>query len=665
MKKLSLTIFLGICALLLGATSRNQAEDTISYDQFARTIRANDLAALRELASVPARIQVENHLHWRPLHYAALCGSTDAVRLLLEAGADTEALGQQDTTALIYAATDLAKTRLLVEKGARVNVAAKDGTTPLIVAASVMGNTETVRYLLDHGADVKAASMFGSTALISASLLGDPEMVRLLLAKGADAHAVDRAGFSSLLSFYNLPRETAVELLLKAGANVNAANTFAGRTSNGPIALTHLTPLMLASPYAESSTIGSLLKAGARINDVDSRKMTALMFAIATDFANPATVKQLLTAGADLNAEDQNGESALDWARKYRQPEILAILESAGARGHTPPETPKPPENAAAASATEALARALPLLAKTGPDFFKAGGGCNGCHHQIMQARVYAAAEAQGVPADERLRQTFVDGQKAERAAILPALLLTHPPPGDFERVLAPLTALADLHLPPDDFSDAMVRYLAARQDPSGAWIFNSARPPINESVVTRTAQALRALKVYGWPARQAEFAERINRARAWLETAKPVNSYEQAEQLMGLAAAGVPATDLRAGAKRLLGQQRPDGGWAQTPYLPSDSYATGLALHSLYTVGLLTPSDSAYRRGVAFLLRTQFPDGSWYVPSRAAKFQPYFQSGFPFNHDQWISSTGTAWAAIALVHAEQTKSPDARTGSF
>jgi ankyrin repeat protein len=257
MKELSFVLLLAICVL-------PAAQGTMSYDEFARAIRANDLTSLRELASVPDRVNAENHLHWRPLHYAALYGSTDAVRILLDAGADTEAASQQNATALIYAASDLAKTSLLVEKGARVNAAAKDGTTPLMVAASVVGNTETVRYLIDHGADVKPATMFGSTALLSASLLGDPEMVRLLLAKGADAHSADRAGFNSLLAFYNVPRETGVGMLLKAGADVNAANTFAGRTPNGPIALTRLTPLMLASPYADAETIGSLLKAGAR-----------------------------------------------------------------------------------------------------------------------------------------------------------------------------------------------------------------------------------------------------------------------------------------------------------------------------------------------------------------------------------------------------------------
>jgi hypothetical protein len=28
---------------------------------------------------------------------------------------------------------------------------------------------------------------------------------------------------------------------------------------------------------------------------------------------------------------------------------------------------------------------------------------------------------------------------------------------------------------------------------------------------------------------------------------------------------------------------------------------------------------------------------------------QPYFESGFPYGHDQWISAAGTSWATMAL----------------
>jgi hypothetical protein len=50
--------------------------------------------------------------------------------------------------------------------------------------------------------------------------------------------------------------------------------------------------------------------------------------------------------------------------------------------------------------------------------------------------------------------------------------------------------------------------------------------------------------------------------------------------------------------------------------------------------------------------VRTQRDDGSWFVKSRAMKIQPYFESGFPYGHDQWISQAATAWATIGLASA-------------
>jgi hypothetical protein len=60
--------------------------------------------------------------------------------------------------------------------------------------------------------------------------------------------------------------------------------------------------------------------------------------------------------------------------------------------------------------------------------------------------------------------------------------------------------------------------------------------------------------------------------------------------------------------------------------------------------------NDSLYERGVQFLLRTQLADGSWFVKSRTEAFQPYFETGFPHGHDQWISAAGTSWAIAALA---------------
>jgi hypothetical protein len=413
---------------------------------------------------------------------------------------------------------------------------------------------------------------------------------------------------------------------------------------------------MMAAAYGDEDTIAALLRAGARINEVDIRKMTPLMLSIATDYANPAVVRQLIAAGADVNAKDGNGESVLTWARKYRNPEILSILEAAGAQGAQLTLAPQPEAGTQAANAREALQRALPLLASSGPQFFREGG-CAGCHHQPFHARVFAAATHAGLNPDPSLRKNFLDAMIAVRPIILSGLPVLSGPPGDYDTLLAYMMSFADLGEPASESTDLIVHYVAVRQAPSGAWIsLGIARPPIEDSTIIRTSMAIRALKLYGWPARQAEFRERIQRARLWLENAKPITTYERADKIMGLRAAGVSPSGLGSDAAALLQLQHPDGGWAQTPYLDSDAYATGMVLHTLYTAGLASPNDACYRRGVDFLLRTQFRDGSWYVRSRVAKFQPYFQSGFPFDHDQWISSAGTSLALMALAPASASE---------
>jgi squalene cyclase len=106
----------------------------------------------------------------------------------------------------------------------------------------------------------------------------------------------------------------------------------------------------------------------------------------------------------------------------------------------------------------------------------------------------------------------------------------------------------------------------------------------------------------------------------------------------------------MRRGVQGLLAQQRNDGGWAQLPTLASDAYATGQSVVALREAGGLRATDPAYKRGIAFLLKTQLEDGSWYVKSRAIPFQPFFESGFPHGHDQWVSMAASNWATTALA---------------
>jgi hypothetical protein len=136
-----------------------------------------------------------------------------------------------------------------------------------------------------------------------------------------------------------------------------------------------------------------------------------------------------------------------------------------------------------------------------------------------------------------------------------------------------------------------------------------------------------------------------------WLAVADPKTTEDLNMQLLGLKWAGTPSRDLKNGLRRLVRLQREDGGWGQALYLPTDAYATGESLYTLHELG--APMSW---RGTRYLLDTQAADGSWHVASRAAKIQPYFESGFPYGGDQWISSAATAWATMALSYSATPK---------
>ena len=114
----------------------------------------------------------------------------------------------------------------------------------------------------------------------------------------------------------------------------------------------------------------------------------------------------------------------------------------------------------------------------------------------------------------------------------------------------------------------------------------------------------------------------------------------------------GASEKEIAAASWELLKAQRADGGWSQLDDGTSDPYATGSALFALNQVGGLKAETAAYQAGVKWLLNAQLPDGTWKVKSRSIPFQPYYESGFPHEKNQFISIAASGWATAALAVA-------------
>jgi len=201
-----------------------------------------------------------------------------------------------------------------------------------------------------------------------------------------------------------------------------------------------------------------------------------------------------------------------------------------------------------------------------------------------------------------------------------------------------------------------MARILMARQNRGGDWPSHRQRPPSSYSNVTFTALGVRAIQLYAHPSEKAELAQHVALARQWFLSHRPVDTEERTYKLLGLKWAGGDRATLLNATKSLLDSQQSDGGWASLDGRVTDAYSTAQALVALHDGGDVPISDKNWQRGLEWLLKTQAADGSWHTATRlyppAPLSPPYYESGLPYSHDQFLSAQGGAWAVMALAYA-------------
>ncbi|HYP08605.1 MAG TPA: ankyrin repeat domain-containing protein [Bryobacteraceae bacterium] len=414
--------------------------------------------------------------------------------------------------------------------------------------------------------------------------------------------------------------------LLSAGANPNEGLMIGG------------TPLLLAIMQGQFDTARALIQKGADVKALDRAGSTTLMWATANEIGDAAFVKELLALGVDPTIKNKLGDDALTWAMRRGHTPVVEVLKQHGMSPNTMIRT--------------AVERSIALLQKSGPEFSK-GATCASCHHQSLPQMAYGHARERGYAVDATVSEQQVKAVIAMYRPVREMMLagkenLPDPP----ITVGYALLGLAAEGYKPDSTTEAMAHLIGLQQNEDGSFRVLPARPPMESTRVTGTALSIRALQLYGKDA-----DERIRRATHWLRSVKPATNEERTMQLLGLAWAKAAGPEAKAAVKGLISEQRADGGWGQLANLESDAYATGQALVALQASGI-APSHPAFQRGVAFLLRTQRPDGSWLVRSRSFPFQPYKETGFPYGKDQWISAAGTSWAAMALSLADTPQTP-------
>ncbi|MFH1115319.1 MAG: ankyrin repeat domain-containing protein [Pseudomonadota bacterium] len=266
----------------------------------------------------------------------------EMVKLLLDHGADVNALPAKGTTALMWAINrgQAEMVQLLLERGADPNAKLRDGSTLLqsaallgcaevvklliehgaratLAAAALSGLNNEVRRLLDQGSDVNARDTKGRTAFMECARRGNLDTARLLIDRGADPSARDERGWTAFMEAMWNNRLDMATLLLERGVDPNVADD------------SGWTPLMQAAWKGLPEAVNLLLTKGVDVNAKDPYGKTPLMRAV--EMGNREVGLLLLDKGADVKTATADGCTLVMIAAERRDVDMTRLLRERGA----------------------------------------------------------------------------------------------------------------------------------------------------------------------------------------------------------------------------------------------------------------------------------------------------------------------------------------------
>ncbi len=250
---------------------------------------------------------------------AALEGDIEHIKTLLAFGANINGgtfFGDQGTPLHRASGAGQVETvKFLIENGADVNISNEASQVPLCYAAW-NGHAEVAKVLLDNGAYVKGRH--DKVPLITAAENGHLEVVKILLSYGADIDQQAGMGYTALNSAVGAKPEhvEVVKFLLSKGADVNIKAAY------------DRTPLFTAVGQGNIELVNLLFDAGAEVNIICNGRTVLIASGINDDIM---MTEWLLARGADVNAQGAYHNTPLNIAHCRNNIEMGRILLEYGA----------------------------------------------------------------------------------------------------------------------------------------------------------------------------------------------------------------------------------------------------------------------------------------------------------------------------------------------
>lgn len=200
-------------------------EEISRYTGLHAAAQQGSLAQIGTLVAAGNDVNTRDSYGRTPLHVATFARQRDAIRALIAAGARTDLLenDRYDAVTIAAVADDEETLRVLLSLGASAKLITSryDGTA--LIAAAHLGHDGVVRQLIAAGAPLDHVNNLHWTALIESIVLGHGgrrhiETLRALVEAGANTQLADRNGATPLALAKARGYEAMVEILRKAGA---------------------------------------------------------------------------------------------------------------------------------------------------------------------------------------------------------------------------------------------------------------------------------------------------------------------------------------------------------------------------------------------------------------------------------------------------------------
>jgi ankyrin repeat protein len=314
MKHLRLAALLVLFAYTTVNAQSLLEKDSLKQVNLFQIIRSGDSPKLEE--------QLKNGLNsndsvdrYSLLMLAAMSGSLEEMKLLVQHGANVNYVNRDSLTALWLAVPDTPKTLFLINNGADIFATTVGGRTMLRKLALMPGSERLIRLFIAKGL-IPQKNNPNNILIVNASFSADTGNLAPFLEAGLDVNSPDESGNEPIIVASGYNCYPTVRMLIEHGAKIDVSDR-----------KYQFTPLMNAASAGDEETVNLLIDHGADIRLLDFMGYNALTWLALADIDRSDIVETMCKGlGDQLTKKGKDWSTSYSWMKKKGNNKSVQVI---------------------------------------------------------------------------------------------------------------------------------------------------------------------------------------------------------------------------------------------------------------------------------------------------------------------------------------------------